>query len=149
VERRTLAVAEAVAELVEPVKQVLALSRRALVLIQVVGALMLVAIGGLAFAIWQQGKLIQHLERNGKEQTATARQLNGIVEQLTDVKADVEEIPRIEMKAADAADPTSKPVAIITAGKKASSKRPPKAGDSSRPAPIEIPLHLPDDSKKK
>lgn len=163
VEKKTLAVATAVGELVEPIKSVLKLTKDVVSLARLAIVLMLVMLLATGVAVWRQQKLLDYLEDSATAQRENTKTIEGLVtlldiaaQDVADVKEDVESIPRIEVKPADATDPTSQPVAVLRPGKITKRRKPPtstsgttKADPPPTPVGIEIPLGIPKKTKRK
>lgn len=135
VEQKTLAVATAVQDLVDPVKQVLKKTNSVMNLARVSIALSLILLAGLSVALWRQN---ENAIANGKNADAIAKiveKSNQTAQDVADVKAGVDEIPRIDVQPADTSDPTSKPVAILRPGKTRRAPSPSANGDAKRPPP--------------
>lgn len=140
VEQKTLSVAIAVQDLVAPVKQVLKHTRSVMNLARVAIALSLVLLTGLGISLWRQSVLLDYLKENAVAHRQNAKAIASVVaasnqtaEDVADVKAGVDEIPRIDVQPADTTDPTSKPVAVLRPGKV---KKPaPPTNGSTKPAP--------------
>lgn len=137
---RTAEVAEAVGELVVPVKQVLRTTRSVMNLTRLVLACMLALNLGLAFGLWRQ----QPVDESRKASADLQRAVDNAIRKLAAVKEDVDEIPKILVRPASTADPTGKPVAVIKPGRpRSTSAASHKGAPAPKPPPqIEIPLDL-------
>jgi len=152
IQASTIAIATAVVDLVNPVKQVLALSHRVMRLVATAVLLMVLLLGAIGYVVWRQNQLIVTAQKTTDNEAATLAQLADVVSTLDvaatevgKVKADVENIPRIDYVPAVVGDPTSKPAAVIR------SKVPTSSGSKSAkhapPDSIEIKLDLPTPKK--